>query len=247
MNETSKKARLWLRSYLAGEKCAACGETETKGLGVLCQSCSEKLNALAGVTCPRCRRPVRECGCVKENMRSSGTVGVAKLGFYVSSETDSPLYRVIWRLKSNRDRLLAEELASRLKPCVGTAAAGRGADFSAAFVTYVPRSGKKVKREGVDQAKLLAEALAESMGLCCLELIKRRKEGVSAQKKLAVGERAENVSGMFAPSGEFIPRGANVILVDDLITTGATVSECSRILKMSGAGMIICACLAEPF
>ena len=52
---------------------------------------------------------------------------------------------------------------------------------------------------------------------------------------------------MFAPSGEFIPRGANVILVDDLITTGATVSECSRILKMSGAGMIICACLAEPF
>ncbi|MBP5174165.1 MAG: ComF family protein [Clostridia bacterium] len=242
-----RTARIWLRSFLGGEKCAACGETETRGLGVLCPACSGKLDEISAELCPVCRKAVSRCTCVRENMRESGASGVAKLGFYRSSETGSPLNRIVYRLKSNRDRLLADELASRLIPGIRLVAARCGSDLSDAVVTWVPRNRRRAAREGVDQAKLLAESIADAGGLSCWGLIERRRNGGQAQKKLAAGQRSENVTGMSAPAGSFLAEGRTVILVDDLITTGSTVSECCRVLSASGAKRIICACLAEPY
>jgi len=179
-------------------------------------------------------------------MAESGIICSFKLGFYRSSEVTSPLNRIIFRLKRNRDRLLTDCLAERLAPEIaGFLAAGSGDHKENAIVTYVPRSRKKALSEGTDQAKLLAASLAEKLELTSWGLIGRAENGKKSQKRLAVSERDENVGGMFFPLEAALTEGRTVILVDDLITTGATVSEAAGVLRMAGAADVICVSIAE--
>ncbi|MCQ2427907.1 MAG: hypothetical protein MJ137_05845 [Clostridia bacterium] len=235
--------RLTLRSFFAGEKCAACGETDTKGLSVLCPGCIEKLNEKKRENCPRCRKTASECRCVRKNMTEAGIDSFFKLGFYRSDDTQCPLNTIIYRLKRNKDGLLAEVIADELSPAVDGYLKKCG--IQNAVLTYVPRSRKKVLAEGTDQAKLLAVKIADRLGLTCWGLLERRSDGRSSQKRLGVAARDESVSGLFAPVSSELIKGRTVLLVDDLITTGATVSECARTLKRAGAAGVICISIAE--
>ena len=75
-------------------------------------------------------------------------------------------------------------------------------------------------------------------------VIKRLKHG-KAQKYLHVDERVENVKGMFCLKNADSVKGKNIILADDLVTTGATVSEAARILLSAGAADVVCICIAN--
>ncbi len=103
------------------------------------------------------------------------------------------------------------------------------------IVTFAPRRKTEKRRSGHDQAQLLAKALSEKMGVDYSPLIERR--GISKkQRSLGESERRENVKGKFKCN---IPLdGKNILLIDDVITTGSTVSECARVLKAAGAGNI---------
>jgi competence protein ComFC len=90
---------------------------------------------------------------------------------------------------------------------------------------------------------MLAAALAKRSGFRHSAILKRLKHG-KQQKYLNVDERFENVQGMFGISKRFDVKGKNVVLVDDLVTTGATVSEAARILYDAGAEYVACVCIA---
>ncbi len=114
-------------------------------------------------------------------------------------------------------------------------------DFCRRFscVTYVPRRREARLFFGVDQARLLARAIARRLGVPCLLLLKRR--GSSArQHGLPRAARFENVRGKFVCYG--VPRGT-ILLVDDIITTTASASEACRTLRKAGAEEI---CVLAP-
>ena len=114
-------------------------------------------------------------------------------------------------------------------------------------ITYVPVSFRRFRKRGYSQAKLLAEALGAELGIPCAPLLKKARHTEAQSHLRGEAARKANVSGAFVtlPGAEIA--GKTVLLADDVVTTGATLAECSRILLTAGAEKVYGAtlCLAE--
>lgn len=238
------KAKLWLRCLIAGEKCIACGEMNTHGQGLMCRACEDDLKRSHLLICPDCNRYARDCVCPSRIMQNSNLDVLIKYAFYDAELRDSALNRIIRRLKRVPDRLAFSYFAAILSQPISALAAARSFTRDNTVVTHIPRSKRTIARDGHDQAKMLASAIAKKSGFKHVELLLRRKHG-KQQKYLHLEERVENVKGMFCISRRCDISGKNVILVDDLVTTGATVSEAARLLYESGASYVACVCIAK--
>ncbi len=237
------RARLWIRSLVAGEKCIACGEMNTRGEALLCQACEDELKRSHLLLCPDCSSYVRDCQCAPYIMRESGIDVLIKYGFYDSSLPDSALNRIIRRLKKIPDGLAFAYFAAIFSQPINDVAILRGYNRENTLVTHIPRSRNGITRDGYDQAKALAKAIAKRTSFPHKTLIRRVKHA-KAQKYLDLDERIKNVKGLFEVSSETVG-GKNIILVDDLVTTGATVSEAAKMLYSAGALSVICICIAK--
>lgn len=108
--------------------------------------------------------------------------------------------------------------------------------FSHTVMAHLPRMRRNVRKYGFDQAQKLAKALAHLSGIPYVCALKRVHDGV-AQKELKTGARAANVKGAFALQKPL--KGARVILVDDVVTTGAGMAEAVRVLRKGGVACVI--------
>jgi ComF family protein len=104
-----------------------------------------------------------------------------------------------------------------------------------AIVTSVPLHAARLRERGYDQAARLGEALADSTGMPFVPGILRRSRATRAQSGLAADERRENVRGAFVVERRSWVRGRSVLVVDDVLTTGATLGECMAALREAGA------------
>ncbi len=103
------------------------------------------------------------------------------------------------------------------------------------MVLPVPLHINRIKERGFNQSGLLAKELARKLGLPVCYDILIRKSGPSRTTRLNRSERLKNVKGAFAaPDAERI-RDRRILLIDDVFTTGETLSECARSLKKKGA------------
>ncbi len=109
----------------------------------------------------------------------------------------------------------------------------------------VPLYPKRERERGFNQAGLLAEELSRGMGLPVLTRGMRRVRATATQTRLTAAQRVHNVRGVFAVSAPDRVRGARVVLVDDVMTTGATVNECARVLKAAGAAAVMVVTVAR--
>lgn len=119
---------------------------------------------------------------------------------------------------------------------------GLGTDWD--LMTYVPLSPKRRRRRGYDQALLLARETGRVLGtppVCTLKKQNRIKPQSSMGSAAA---REANIRGAFSPTDPGLAAGKRVLLIDDILTTGATVSEASRVLKAAGAKEVYVATLA---
>ena len=113
------------------------------------------------------------------------------------------------------------------------------------LVTWVPLSEKRLKKRGYDQAMLLAMAATLRLDDAPVELLKKQTD-VPAQSGVGSPEkRRANISGVYSVTDEELVRGRRILLIDDIITTGATLSECARTLREAGAADVVCCTLAE--
>jgi ComF family protein len=177
-------------------------------------------------------------------MREVGLDVLIKYAFYDATDKEAALNRIIRRLKHIPDRLAFAYFAAILSRQLSVLCNSRGYTKDNTLVVHIPRSRKTIARDGHDQAKLFADAVAKRIGIPHRSALKRLKHG-KAQKYLHVDERIENVKGMFAVKNADEVRGKRIILADDLVTTGATVSEASRMLTAAGALEVVCICIAN--
>lgn len=232
------------RRVLWGESCVSCGRMDA-GDEVLCPSCAAAFQRKLAEKCPDCGSPRFECYCMPPRLSDAGCGFLAKLAAYSPKDTECPVNRIIWRQKRVRDRESAAFLAELLSVPVREMFKGLGIDPAEVAVTYVPRDPDKVLVAGHDQARLLAEAMAESLGGDCRRLIDRSR-GATEQKKLTAEERSINVRRVFSLSrrvGENELKDKAVLLIDDLVTTGATAAACVSVLAGEGA-RVFCAAVA---
>jgi ComF family protein len=118
---------------------------------------------------------------------------------------------------------------------------GDGADV----VVPVPLHARRRRERGYDQAELLARVIARHLGLPLHRKALVRKRYTSQQSLLVMNTRWDNVRGAFEIGRSALPPHCNVLLVDDVITTGATISECARVLKRAGAARVHALALAR--
>ena len=107
------------------------------------------------------------------------------------------------------------------------------------IITWVPLSRARLRKRGYDQARLLAEALAGHMGLEAKPLLKKTRNNKAQSGLRSEAARSANVKGVYALSADSSLEGKRIVLIDDVVTTGATMSECAGVLKKAGAAELI--------
>lgn len=120
---------------------------------------------------------------------------------------------------------------------------GQSPETNQIIVSAIPTTRAKIAKRGFNQSELLAQTVAEQLGMRYHQYLGRQQHSTS-QTKLSREERFANVRGHFAIR-ERPPPDTIIILVDDVLTTGATLSECARILKENGATSVWAVTLAK--
>jgi ComF family protein len=211
------------------------------GRGQLCARCDAEILGAIKPSCGRCAMPVGpyvkvdEGGCYECRHRKLGFDAAIALGIYAD-----PLKPYCLMLKHERAEPLARSLARLLLRARRAELAG------AEVVVPVPLHWSRKWKRGYNQAETIAGILAQELGTAWSNGLRR----VRPTRKLAHlsrTARAEEVDGAFvlrrhAPAAI---EGRSVLLVDDVLTTGATCAEAARVLKRGGAKRVTVAVLAR--
>ncbi|HDP99608.1 MAG TPA: ComF family protein [bacterium] len=127
-------------------------------------------------------------------------------------------YSELWKLADKIGKLMAEAFnALNLSP-------------DDLLIVPVPLHRTRLRERGYNQSALIAGSLAAELGLCCRDDILQRIRYTKTQTKLSAIERQKNVADAFRVSHSEEIRGATVVLIDDVLTTGATMNACSKVL-----------------
>ncbi len=100
------------------------------------------------------------------------------------------------------------------------------------LITFATRRNSERHKEGLDQAREMAKIVSKVTGIKYMKTLKRTRKS-EKQRNLSPKQRAENVKNLFACTRDLT--GKRVLIVDDVITTGSTISDCARALKEKGA------------
>ncbi len=113
------------------------------------------------------------------------------------------------------------------------------------LITWVPLSPQRKKERGYDQAFLLASAAALELGEVAVETLRKERNTDPQSGLTEDAQRRANVLGAYTPVDPELVAGKRVLLIDDVVTTGSTLSECARTLRTMGAADVVCAALAR--
>jgi predicted amidophosphoribosyltransferase len=208
-----------LLDLLLPRRCLVCGAEGSQ----LCVSCRDGLPRVEAPLCDRCGAPT--AWPVQRCLECAGR----RLGFSRARAAvvyDTSVQRLVAGWKERGLRRLAEEVAELI--------AKRIQPPGAAVVTFVPADRGRGAARGHHPAARLAGALAGHFRLSCEELLVRPRSS-ERQRGLTLAERRRNVAGAFEATG---PVAGTVLLVDDVYTSGATVSAAASALRAAGAARV---------
>ena len=210
-------------------KCVVCGDKSEKNYPGLCKSCFARMekHRQKEVLCPRCGTfhpdSFKNCPhCYFDPPKFS-----VRSGFFCALPYDEDSRILVKNLKYQNRRDLAETMTKLFFRYSEI-----DADFDA--VTAVPLHKMRQKERGYNQSEIFARCIAEGMGLPYETYLIRTVNTVS-QTKLPYQQRIRNLEGAFSVLNADVVKGKKILLVDDVVTTGATVKECVKVLKSVGA------------
>lgn len=155
--------------------------------------------------------------------------------FYYSGIVRSSMLRYKFSGRRNYALVYADFLAETIRTLYP-------GDFD--VISWVPVSKKRLRKRGYDQAQLLCENTAALMGLPSSPTLSKIINTPAQSGVKGAERRRANVLGAYNVLPDFSPNGKRILLIDDILTTGATLSECARTLLIGGADSVICAVLA---
>jgi ComF family protein len=179
--------------------------------------------------CARCRTPFLNDRPLDEN----GLCDICRRGLagfdaaYAYAEYDGRVRKLIHLLKYEGIKTLAEPLGRYL-----SLALPRGERFD--VMVPMPLHWLRRLQRGFNQSELLAAALSRRTGIPVVAAMKRVRK-TDPQAGLTSAQRRQNVSGAFSVTGRKAIQGKSVLIVDDVLTTGATVGACAGALRRAGA------------
>jgi ComF family protein len=186
---------------------------------------------------------VAECGACRADAPAFD--GARSFGLYTGK-----LRQVVLRLKFGGEERLGVRLGEWLAPTWD--ALPEGSEFDLPLIVPVPLHASRRRERGFNQSELLARGLVRALrrqnGGAAPQVARgclRRKRATPPQTGLSVAARRENLRGAFEVVKPDEVRGRAIVLVDDVMTTGATLSACARALKRAGAAQVMGVTLAR--
>jgi ComF family protein len=207
---------------------------------VVCEGCWSKVQVITGSHCAACGSPSDESVSACPNCENR------TLHFdsaRILSPFDETIQGLIHQLKYRGKRSIGHRLGGML----GALIASDGGSGDLDMIVPVPLHPSREKERGYNQSALVASAMEARLGVRVRTDQMVRTRRTATQTQLNAAERAKNVAGAFEVKSPESVRGQEILLVDDVLTTGATVNACTEALLNAGAGRVCLAALAHPF
>lgn len=212
-------------ALLFPNRCLNCGKITT--LKYFCKDCKDAPKYITVKVCTRCGLPKKHCAC--------------KWNFYYFDEiiscfeADEATKRSFYSFKFGGNLLggkfFSHQMAERLK---------LHPDYlNFGIITSVPSHKSTVIDRGYDQVKVLAKDMAKALKLNYAPLLYQPNKTPKQHESANIAERFLNVSGKYSVLKNADIKDKTILLVDDIKTTGATLSQCARELKLAGAERVI--------
>lgn len=214
----------WLGAALLPQDCFLCGAAS--GAALLCAACGNDLPRLPAATrrCPVCALPTpggETCGaCLKQPPHFDAT--------HACFRYDFPVDRLVQALKYRHRLVIADYFATSLLEALPRAQSD--------LLLALPLSAQRLRERGFNQALEIARPLARRLGLPLPLDGYARVIDTAPQTGLPWNERRKNIQGAFECALDL--SGKSIAVVDDVMTTGATLNEFARTLKKHGAASV---------
>ena len=238
----------WLVDWLYPPRCRACaGRILGRDAEYFCSACWKSIQPVSHPLCTLCGRPFPDAGgddhvCGLCLVRTPHFVAARAWACYPREELEEqPLRQVVQKFKYGRKVSLGKPLGRLMARGCREFLAGCRIDL----IVPVPLHRKRLRWRGFNQAVLLARQVARAYEVPIDVFALQRVRETAAQTQLSEEERRRNVRGAFALNPGRSVAGLNVLLVDDVYTSGATANECSRTLLRSGAKEVYVLTLAR--
>ncbi len=205
-------------------ECANCG----KEANWLCTACTLESYAIKAPTCPFCDRLSPLGKACPKCKRTHKLTGNRALWYY-----KGPVVELIHKYKYNRVAAASEWVTPQLEKLFNELPL---AIDSKLIITSVPSNPERLAKRGYNQSEIIAQALATAHNLPYLPLLMRTN--AQSQTQLSRKERIASVQNQYSLIGKRDIAGCHIVIVDDVITTGATLNICATLLKSAGAKQV---------
>lgn len=218
-------------SGLFPRTCPICGKVLEYGGDLICSKCRQKLPYIVGSRCMKCGKGVENAeieycyDCTRrKHIYDKGT------GLFSYSDE---IRKSIYNFKYNNKREYAKFYGAEIARCLGNEIRSWNADM----IVPVPLHSSKLIKRGYNQAHILANEIGKNLGIPVKKDVLERTVNTKPQKELNDEDRKKNVERAFKIHKNIV-KLKNIIIVDDIYTTGSTIDGCASVLKMNGADKV---------
>lgn len=219
--------------------CFICEEHDSSAKNAhICYNCLQEMTFLKGPRCSICGKPLGK-GYLQDkcheciNEKHYFTKAISPLEY--TGIVKEAIYKYKYGKKSYMYKALGHILVQALQD--------EPFDY-VDIIVPVPLHKKKMQKRGFNQSELLAQYISKSLNIPLNKKDLVRVRNTDTQNKLGKSERYKNVKGAFKVQNNQAFNGLTVLLIDDILTTGATADECSKVLIKSGAKKVYVLALA---
>lgn len=207
--------------------CAGCNGVTDEG-EFFCEYCFAMLyRCETDKFCLKCGSEKKYCLCKKQVFHFDGCVSP----LYNTGVARHAMYKFKFRRKETISKFFSEQMALCVKQCFG--------DISFDGIVYVPTEKKTVRRRGYNQSEVLAKGISDILKIPVLHDTLYSKGKKYKQHKIKdIKQRYKNVKDVYFSGKNLF--GKNLLLVDDIRTSGATLDACSKVLFAAGADRVYC-------
>ncbi|MFH0814627.1 MAG: phosphoribosyltransferase family protein [Candidatus Falkowbacteria bacterium] len=230
-----KKLSLKIWASLFPKECLGCGKEDV----YCCDQCVSKMKMSALNICFLCNKKATGLGICEGCAEISGVDAL----IVATNYKDTLAEKLIKHLKYDFVVELVQPLVSLLKQKIETMEARQF--FSGALLIPVPLHRRRFLSRGFNQSEIIAKELVSAYGCELKTDVVKRTKATKKQFGLSREARQKNIQGAFTIVKPELVKGRKIIIIDDVLTTGATLSELAKILKKCGAIKVVGAAIAH--
>lgn len=224
---------------LSVPKCVSCGERLSYGQNAFCPECSVEFDDFKARNCSKCSKILSRCSCTNDFLSSHFIKKTVKCFRYLSRGERSAANALVFSLKRDNRKDVLTRCADELE-----AAIRNSIDSPEEFIfTNIPRRRAAIVEYGIDHSALLAKEIAERFGASFVPLLTSNTK--KPQKSLDRQQRFKNLDFEIKKDADLL--GKSVIIVDDVITSGASMVTAATLIRSMGCKYIVAASLGIAY